>query len=170
MPVKAISAKAISGTGSRAVVNRGIFSHARKESRRFIGEATRIAASRKAAQNARDKMALGALADVVGGAKARVAWISMINWAIESLKSYGIGFGPWNDQTGNLRRSYVTQVVERGDKIIGIFANTADYATDVEFKPKKWVVSGAVRALAPSIRAVIGNRLKFSEMKKATGK
>ena len=170
MPVRAVAAKAISGTGKRAVVNRGIFSQARKESKRFVSEAMRVAATRKGAQNVRDKMALGALADVVGGEKGRVAWISMINWAVEALKSYGIAFGPWNDQTGNLRRSYVTQVTERKGVILGIFANTANYATDVEFKPKKWVVSGAVRAVGPSIRAVVGSRLKFSEMKKATGK
>ncbi len=157
-------------TGKVAVINRGIFSHARKESLAALRFAESFALARKAGRNRLDTISLGKLANTVGGEKGRVAWIALLEFALQTLKTYGIAFGPWNDQTGNLRRSYVTLVIERSPKMnggpLGIFANVAKYAEKVEARPKKWVVSGSVKANQKFLNAFIGGGLKFSEMKK----
>jgi len=109
--------------------------------------------------------AVSQIADFVGGVKGRAAQLSAMGVVVEALVEYGMTNGPWRDRTGELRRAYVGEVINRGDAgVFGIFANTKEYAPYIEYTPGYWVLSGAMTAMEPMIKELLGDNLTIDKV------
>lgn len=136
----------------------------------FVGQAERFAQSYLGSNPAGFINVAGFL-DKLSGPSARAARGAALAYVLESLVNYGKANGPWRDRTGNLRRSYNWEIIQNpmnDQEVIGIFANTAEYAIYVEHNPRLWVLSGAFNALRPMIVSMLGSKMKYSGVKGPT--
>jgi hypothetical protein len=116
---------------------------------------------------ATDKIASNAVAktaEIVGGIKGRTAQLAAMSVVLEDLSNYARKNAPFTDRTGQLRRSYVTEVIQSGHAIIGIFGNVTVYAPYVEYTPGYWVLSGAITAREPFIKEMLGDELTIERV------
>jgi hypothetical protein len=99
--------------------------------------------------------------DHLGDERAHVARQAAMGYVLERLVNYGKLNGPWTDRTTNLRNSYRWEIVRDGRfGVRGYFANIAAYAVWVEFKPRYWVLSGAIKAELPTMNLVLAATLR----------